>query len=64
MRLKSIKEEADMLVREHGPVAALEAVHQEMKKAKRSKNLRLELYKTQVALEVSRRAGSISAKAG
>lgn len=64
MRLKSIKEEADKLVREHGAVAALEAVHEEMKKAKRSKNLRLELYKTRVAMEVSRRAASVTARAG
>jgi hypothetical protein len=64
MRQKAIKDEADKLVRNHGVVAALEAIHQEMKKAKRSKNLRLEVYKTQVAMEVSRRAGSISEKVG
>ena len=62
MRIKVIREEAAQLVHEHGVVAALEAVHQQMKQAKRSKNWRLESYKTQVAMEVSRRSGSLTVK--
>lgn len=61
MRL-NVKEEAAQLVHEHGVVAALEAVHQELKQAKRSKNWRLESYKTLVAMEVSRRSGSLTVK--
>lgn len=53
MRLKAIKDEAAKLILEMGSdapeVAALETL-----KAKRQKNVRLELYKGQVALEVSR----------
>jgi hypothetical protein len=64
MRIKSINEEAEKLVSELGAIAALEAVHAEIKKAKRTKNHRLEMYKLQVALAVSRLAGSVTAKAG
>lgn len=62
MRIRVIREEADRLVHEHGAVAALEAVHREMKQANRAKNSRLESYKTQVAMEVSRRSGSLTVK--
>jgi hypothetical protein len=62
MRQRAIKDEADRLVRERGAIEALEAINAELRKAKRSKNARLELYKTQVALEVSRRAGSLTVR--
>lgn len=35
MRFKVIRAEAERLVHEHGPVAALETVHEEMKQAAR-----------------------------
>jgi hypothetical protein len=57
MRLKAIKEEAAKLVREMGS-DALEVAELETLKAKRQKNHRLELYKGQVALEVSRQMRS------
>lgn len=62
MRLKAVKNEAAQLVHEHGVIAALETVHQEMKQAKLSKNWRLESYKTLVAMEVSRRSGNLTVK--
>lgn len=62
MRIKVIRKEADRLIHEHGAVAALETVYQEMKQAKRSKNWRLESYKTHVAMEVSRQSGSLKVK--
>jgi hypothetical protein len=62
MRLKSIQEEAARLIRERGPVAALETIYAELRKVKRSKNPRLELYKAQVAMAVARQAGSLTVK--
>ena len=53
MRLKAIKDEAERLVREHGPGAldfALEAKLQ----AKRQRNQRLERYMGKVATAVAR----------
>lgn len=60
MRLKAIRKEAAHLVNERGAVGPLEALHREMKQAKREKNRRLEPYQTQVAVEVSRRSGSVT----
>jgi hypothetical protein len=60
MRLRAINEEAQKLLSELGSVGALECVNLEITKAKRSKNFRLELYKTLVAQAVARRASRYS----
>jgi hypothetical protein len=62
MRQKAIKEEAERLVRELGP-SAYEAALKEMQKAKRAKNLRLERYKTQVAMATLRLSGTVTVEA-
>lgn len=54
---KAIKEEAAKLIREMGS-DALEVAALETLKAKRQKNVRLERYKAEVALEVARRAST------
>ena len=55
MRLKAIKDEAERLVREHGP-AALDFALEAKLHAKRQNNFRMERYLGKVALAVARQA--------
>ena len=57
MRLKAIKEAADKLIREMG-TGASEAAALETLKAKRQKNVRLEMFRAQVVLEIARQIKS------
>jgi hypothetical protein len=62
MRLKAIREEARRLVNELGPTA-YETALKEAQKAKRAKNLRLQRYKTQVAMATLRLSGTATVEA-
>ena len=57
MRLKAIKDEAERLVREHGP-AALDVALEAKSQAKRKGNMRMERYLGKVALAVARQTGA------
>lgn len=63
MRLKAIKDEAERLVREHGP-GALEFALEARLQAKRKRNLRMERYLGKVALAVARQTGTATSGGG